>query len=1144
MKTEYPRYKKFFVYLFFNLLFLLFTVNISYSKSKRLSLDLVSGYDLSIDLKVDSLDLKPDLSKVSPKIKLFFIPSSLIDKTGKSRSVTFKAYEFIDGERFEISKISPTISNPKKVHQATLPLNYFQSPFRKVLLDLYNAQGTYVATYSLNLEAINFDSQISSDEETLIGSDCDNSIFGECQISYILENINFEAFPKRNPITQIFKQESGEYKVRIGVPLQTDATVKKSKVKYIDRSSGDGNGTTTGLDEVFFIVNGDVGLNVPVPQAVFHLDSGDQSKPPLIINPGPLTNNPVNGSLEFDGNNFYYSSNGSRKIIAHTGQLNGLGQVDVPDTLINKNLVNPNLSGLIDIEASSSIPTHKDGSTFLTEDGALCMSMDGKFNKISGPSEAACPNPSVLGYLQIDSIHAESDSYLGSAYFGWDTVLSDDKQSIFVGALWDREAATNAGAIYVFNKNPDSSWSQVDKLIPSGAASNTYCVPKDFDSERLLVSCYGENSFRGAAYIYKFNDVSGKWEETNKLVHSEADPYEYSGYYASMKGDLIVLNTGIFSANGHILSFHENGTTHNWDEIPAFFSDDGMAGDLFGYIGGFINSRIYLSSAQVHDNGASNIGALYFLEFNDSLNRWEQKKKLISSNLNTAALEGFGSGIYVDDKYLIVGSIENFLAYSPESKFYLHIYENNGSPLDWVFSQKITDDIKGSAFGFSGGSKALLRSNDLLYVSSKNLDRFYIYKKNNESNLWSLSNLVSKPHNDPKFSWSSWFGMGIFELDESTLLIGAPYESYMSENGEYLVHAGALYLYQKEFLNPSDTSYEMGFNSKAISSGSIAIGSNTQSNWVNSITIGSGNSFDDPLINQEPNSLSIGFNSNAATLFVGSASGGSSTGKVGIGTSSPVDRLEVKGNIRTSGLSTEYDSQWIGGVVLPGGHHQRDPVILRFDQNILAYANKWATVTTSPVFDASSLFNLENSLIDLNSINSGSDVVIEVDLPQAISSNVYDEFLPFVLFYDTDYDFNGDLKIELKNNAGSWITAYEASVRSSEIGSPFIIRRASVSGGLKTAKFTFSSMKYRSWVKTIGVMSLGARPYQWTLNKGGDKVYGDLEFYDSYLKLDTNTGAPPNADCDSASEVGRMKVDDSSDSVYICAPSGWKTISL
>jgi hypothetical protein len=52
------------------------------------------------------------------------------------------------------------------------------------------------------------------------------------------------------------------------------------------------------------------------------------------------------------------------------------------------------------------------------------------------------------------------------------------------------------------------------------------------------------------------------------------------------------------------------------------------------------------------------------------------------------------------------------------------------------------------------------------------------------------------------------------------------------------------------------------------------------------------------------------------------------------------------------------------------------------------------------------------------------------------------------------------------------------------------------------------------------------------------KLNGDV-FTLGYVQLGLTSGAPPAADCDSADERGRMKVDSAVGRLYICVDSGW-----
>lgn len=56
---------------------------------------------------------------------------------------------------------------------------------------------------------------------------------------------------------------------------------------------------------------------------------------------------------------------------------------------------------------------------------------------------------------------------------------------------------------------------------------------------------------------------------------------------------------------------------------------------------------------------------------------------------------------------------------------------------------------------------------------------------------------------------------------------------------------------------------------------------------------------------------------------------------------------------------------------------------------------------------------------------------------------------------------------------------------------------------------------------------------------GTETPHSSLQIENGYLQLATVTGNPPNADCDEASERGRMQIDPVSETLWICVNSGW-----
>lgn len=91
-----------------------------------------------------------------------------------------------------------------------------------------------------------------------------------------------------------------------------------------------------------------------------------------------------------------------------------------------------------------------------------------------------------------------------------------------------------------------------------------------------------------------------------------------------------------------------------------------------------------------------------------------------------------------------------------------------------------------------------------------------------------------------------------------------------------------------------DYSTAMGYQSAASGFASFALGTWLRAGPANcAIAMGRGVSVSDSLINDVENSLMVGFNTNTPTLFVG---GGDH--RVGVGTSSPDEKLHVVGNIK------------------------------------------------------------------------------------------------------------------------------------------------------------------------------------------------------------------------------------------------------
>ncbi len=106
---------------------------------------------------------------------------------------------------------------------------------------------------------------------------------------------------------------------------------------------------------------------------------------------------------------------------------------------------------------------------------------------------------------------------------------------------------------------------------------------------------------------------------------------------------------------------------------------------------------------------------------------------------------------------------------------------------------------------------------------------------------------------------------------------------------------------------------------------SVAIGQFLHSTMNGGITIGSGVSAAQRLVNNHVKALFVGFNSNIPTLFVGQSAGVGTTGRVGIGTTSPASKMHVLGKI-----SMQDGTQAVGRIMVctntQGTAEWQDPV--------------------------------------------------------------------------------------------------------------------------------------------------------------------------------------------------------------------------
>jgi len=119
------------------------------------------------------------------------------------------------------------------------------------------------------------------------------------------------------------------------------------------------------------------------------------------------------------------------------------------------------------------------------------------------------------------------------------------RNRVVAGAPEDDDLGFASGAVYVFDKDPNTGWFEAAKLLPSdGGTQDTFGASVAVAGDTVLVGApwdFGSGSRLGAVYV--FEEVGpGLWLERQKIAPPIAgDLYDNFGYAIDVDGDVAVI---------------------------------------------------------------------------------------------------------------------------------------------------------------------------------------------------------------------------------------------------------------------------------------------------------------------------------------------------------------------------------------------------------------------------------------------------------------------------------------------------------------------------------------------------------------------------------------------------------------------------
>lgn len=262
---------------------------------------------------------------------------------------------------------------------------------------------------------------------------------------------------------------------------------------------------------------------------------------------------------------------------------------------------------------------------------------------------------SWLQKQKLSASDADSDDS-----FGCSVSVSGDV--MVIGAFHDDDNGPNSGSAYAFRFDPlSNSWTEEQKLLPSdGAADDEFGYSVSLSDHVIVIGARydDDNGIQsGSAYVFRFDSLSNRWVEEQKLLPSDGDMGDTFGYSVSLSGNLAIvgahLNNDIGLDSGSAYVFRFDALANSWSEEQKLLPSDGMALDWFGLAVDLSDEKAVIGARGNDDNGP-NSGSAYVFRFSALNNIWVEENKLLPSD-NTGG-DYFGNSVSVSSSVAMVGA--------------------------------------------------------------------------------------------------------------------------------------------------------------------------------------------------------------------------------------------------------------------------------------------------------------------------------------------------------------------------------------------------------------------------------------------------------------------------------------------------------
>lgn len=296
------------------------------------------------------------------------------------------------------------------------------------------------------------------------------------------------------------------------------------------------------------------------------------------------------------------------------------------------------------------------------------------------------------------------------------------------------DSLVGAGAVYIFKRQPNNSWNQVQKIVNSDRQDyDNFGVDVSIDGTTLIVGASGQDfdenglSFvpaSGAAYIYD-RQLNGQWTFTQKIVCTIRQITVQTGKIVDISGDYLLMGSyNDYTDENYANSLSNTGAIYmfkkapggTWIETEKIVASDRGIHEWFG-----IDSHLNGDRLIIGAEGTNHAGKAYAFVLNSGTGFWDEQQVLSAGDVVSGG--NFAQSVSINADFAVVGApseSEDELGLNTiNDAGAIYIYELNQVTGMYDSLQKIAmpDRITHGTLAYFGRDLELTNDNEL-YVGS------------------------------------------------------------------------------------------------------------------------------------------------------------------------------------------------------------------------------------------------------------------------------------------------------------------------------------------------------------------------------------------------------------------------------------------